>query len=66
MTPSEHKAAILAHCLWFASIDPKAAIYAAGWYETNEPDLLRNLQAKVKQAVTRAAREAADAPRRES
>lgn len=60
MTP-EHKAAILQHLLDFARIDPEAAIWAAGWYEQNEPALLANLQAKVRQAVARAQREAADA-----
>lgn len=62
MTP-DHKARILAHCLDFARIDPQAAIHAAGWYEQNEPYLLANLQAKVRQAVARAQREAADAAR---
>ena len=53
MTPNEHKALILAHCLRFARIDPEAAIHAAGWYEANQPWLLKNLQAKVEQAVRR-------------
>ena len=63
MTPDEHKATILAHCLRFAQIDPEAAIHAAGWYEANQPWLLKNLQAKVRQAVARAAKEGGDADR---
>ena len=51
MTPDEHKALILAHCLRFAQIDPEAAIHAAGWYEANQPWLLKNLRRKVEQAV---------------
>ena len=54
MTPDEHKALILAHCLWMAQLDPEYAIHAAGWYEANQPWLLKNLQAKVRQAVRRA------------
>lgn len=53
MTP-EHKAEVLRHCLWMAERDPEYAVWAAGWYEANEPDLLRNLQAKVQQEVARA------------
>lgn len=57
----EHKARILAHCLWMAERDPEYAVWAAGWYETNEPELLRNLQAKVQQEITRAARPSSSA-----
>ena len=53
MTPDEHKARILAHCLWMAELDPEYAIHAAGWYEANQPWLLTNLQAKVRQEVRR-------------
>lgn len=53
MTP-EHKQSILAHCLSMARVDPEYAVWAAGWYERNEPALLKNLQAKVEQAVGRA------------
>jgi hypothetical protein len=49
----EHKQAILAHCLWMAKLDPDYAVWAAGWYERNEPALLKNLQAKVQQEVRR-------------
>jgi len=52
MTP-EHKAAILAHCLWMAELDPDYATWAAGWYEANEPVLLKNLEAKVRQEIAR-------------
>lgn len=52
MTP-EHKADVLRHCLWMAERDPEYAVWAAGWYEGNEPELLRNLQAKVQQEVRR-------------
>lgn len=60
-----HKAEILAHCLLMAERDPDYAIWAAGWYEANEPELLRNLLAKVRQEVRRAAqaRAAGDASR---
>lgn len=51
---AEHKAATLAHCLRIAAVDPEYAIWAAGWYETNAPWLLTNLQAKVQQEVARA------------
>jgi hypothetical protein len=36
-----------------AERDPEYAIHAAGWYEANQPWLLKNLQAKVRQAVRR-------------
>lgn len=53
MTP-DRKQEVLAHCLWMAARDPEYAIWAAGWYEANEPELLVNLQAKVQQEVKRA------------
>lgn len=58
MTPEQHKQSILAHCLWMAERDPEYAIWAAGWYEANQPqllaNLLANLQAKVRQEIRRA------------
>lgn len=54
MTPDEHKAATLAHCLRIAAVDPEYAVWAAGWYEENEPQLLANLRRKVEQHVKRA------------
>lgn len=50
---SEHKAEILRHCLWMAERDPDYAIWAAGWYEKNEPVLLANLQGRVRQEIAR-------------
>lgn len=55
MTP-DHKQEVLRHCLWMAESDPEYAVWAAGWYEANEPELLRNLQAKVQQEVERVRR----------
>lgn len=60
MTP-EHKAEVLCHCLWMAERDAEYAIWAAGWYEANEPELLRNLKAKVQQEVARAGRQSSSA-----
>lgn len=54
MTPTEHKAEILRHCLWMAERDPAYAAWAAGWYEALEPVLLKNLQRKVQQEIRRA------------
>lgn len=59
MTPAEHKAATLAHCLRMAEVDPAYAMWAADWYERNEPWLLANLRRKVEQEIKR--RRAADA-----
>ena len=61
---AEHKASILAHCLWMAQTDPEYATWAAGWYEKNEPALLKNLQAKVRQEIERAAPEVVQARRK--
>lgn len=52
MTP-EHKQSILAHCLWMAEIDKDYALWAAEWYERNEPLLLKNLLPKVRQEIRR-------------
>jgi hypothetical protein len=52
----EHKQSILAHCLWMAQTDPDYALWAARWYERNEPALLKNLAAKVEQEIRRAER----------
>jgi hypothetical protein len=57
--PKAHKQQLLAHCLELAKLDPAYALTAAAWYETNEPQLLLNLAAKVRQELRRA--EAADA-----
>lgn len=62
MTPADYKADILRHCLWMASIDPQYAHHAAGWYEKNDPELLKNLQAKVWQEIHRFASTSRSAP----
>lgn len=54
MDYAAHKAEILRHVLWMATLDPEYAVWAAGWYERNEPVLLKNLRAKVEQEVRRA------------
>jgi hypothetical protein len=56
---TDHKAQILAHCLRMSETDQEYAVWAAGWYEANEPALLKNLQAKVRQEIAR--KERADA-----
>ena len=48
-----HKESILSHVLRIAEVDPEYATWAAGWYESNQPDLLKNLQAKVQQSIKR-------------
>ena len=58
--PQERKHELLVHCLWMATLDPDYAIWAAGQYEKNEPWLLENLQAKVRQEVRRAERGVSD------
>lgn len=52
-TPEQHKAEILAHCLWMATLDPEYAKWAAEQYERREPVLMKNLAAKVAQEVKR-------------
>ena len=51
--PAVHKAATLAHCLALAERDVVYALYAASWYESNEPRLLANLRLKVQQEIDR-------------
>jgi hypothetical protein len=53
MTPAEFKPFILAHCLRIAKVDPEYANWAAAWYERNQPELLKNLHAKVEQEIKR-------------
>lgn len=64
MTP-EHKAELLRHCLWMATLDPDYAVWAAGWYEERQPHLLANLKRKVEQEVRRADAGASVAPEHE-
>jgi hypothetical protein len=58
-----HKQFILTWCLQMAQVDPEYAVWAAGWYESNQPHLLKNLKAKVEQEVRRNATSRVDAPR---
>jgi hypothetical protein len=51
-----YRTRMLAHCLALAAIGEPNAIEAAGWYERNEPQILQNLQAKVRQELARAAK----------
>ena len=60
MTPEQHKAETLRHCLQMALTDPEYAIWAAGVYEKGQPWLMANLQAKVRQEIKRSRSSASD------
>lgn len=57
----ERRKEVLAHCLLFLERDPEYAMYAADWYEKNEPWSLDGLGQRVRREVEKARlRERAD------
>lgn len=58
MNLEEHKQRMLKHCLWMSEMDEDYAVWAADRYESDNPIVLKNLGAKVRQEISRKQRQA--------